>query len=81
VLDPKLVVTSAAAYATIQGYYNYCLPQSIEGILLEKIAGSKATVTDPGGGTPPAGGAAPLAAARSSASVPARMVTPKIILQ
>jgi hypothetical protein len=40
--------TSAAAYAAIQGYYNICLPQSIEGVLLEKIANSTATATDPG---------------------------------
>lgn len=40
---------SAAAYSTIEGFYSLCLPQSIEGILLEKIAGAPAVAAPTGG--------------------------------
>jgi hypothetical protein len=73
--------TSAAAYAAIQNYYNICLPQSIEGVLLEKIANSTATATDPGVPSRPT-----VRATRSEETfmrIPptARTVTPKMSLQ
>jgi hypothetical protein len=40
-------ITSAAqAYSALQNYYNICLPQSIEGIILEKVAASDTTSGD-----------------------------------
>jgi hypothetical protein len=72
--------TSAAAYAAIQNYYNICLPQSIEGVLLEKIAVSRAVATEPGTPPPaPRNAAAALAIVRS-APVP-QTVTPRMSLQ
>ena len=73
--------TSAAAYAAIQGYYNICLPQSIEGVLLEKIAGSTATATDPGV-VPKPTVVTTTSGTTTVKSVPAaRTVTPKMSLQ
>jgi hypothetical protein len=77
------VNTSAAAYAAIQNYYNICLPQSIEGVLLEHIATGTATATDPG--TPPQkkktiAGAAIVVGAGAPAPVP-RTINPKMSLQ
>jgi hypothetical protein len=74
------VNTSAAAYAAIQGYYNICLPQSIEGVLLEKIANSTATATDPG---VPAKPAVVTTSSGSKVQVlpAAKTVTPKMSLQ
>jgi hypothetical protein len=72
--------TSAAAYAAIQNYYNICLPQSIEGVLLEKIAGATATATDPG--VPPKPTVVVTKSGVTTRSVPAaRTVTPKMSLQ
>jgi hypothetical protein len=76
--------SSAAAYSAIQGYYNICLPQSIEGVLLEKIAGATATATDPGVPPKPA-----VVTTKSGATVTttvktapaAQTVTPKMSLQ
>lgn len=38
--NPSSVQTPEDAYNAIQNYYSYCLPQSIEGLLLQKIADS-----------------------------------------
>lgn len=43
--DLKKINSSAKAYNAIQNYYNICLPPSIEGAFLEKIADSKALPT------------------------------------
>jgi hypothetical protein len=73
--NQRQINSAAAAYNAIEGYYNLCLPQSIEGILLEKIAGSSAVASSPGG--PPTGPAAKaqgLAAnVRPVSSLPPRM--------
>jgi hypothetical protein len=72
--------TSAAAYAAIQNYYNICLPQSIEGVLLEHIATGTATATDPG--TPPPKKKVGVAAVVVGAPAPTpRTVNPKMSLQ
>jgi len=72
--------TSAAAYAAIQNYYNICLPQSIEGVLLEKIASSTATATDPGISPKPT-----VVTTKSGSTIKivpaAKSVTPKMSLQ
>jgi len=47
-LDPRSITTPALAYAAIQRYYNICLPESIEGALVETIASSSAIVPAPG---------------------------------
>jgi hypothetical protein len=74
------VTTSAAAYAAIQGYYNICLPESIEGVLLEKIATSKAVVADAGGTPkPPVVRGAVARATVRTFSAP-RTMTPKVFL-
>jgi hypothetical protein len=44
------IPTSASAYAAIQKYYQICLPESIEGALLQAVADTQAQTT-----TPPAG--------------------------
>jgi hypothetical protein len=74
------VNTSAAAYAAIQNYYNICLPQSIEGVLLEKIASSTATATDPGVTPKPAVGTTK-SGTTVNISPAAKTVTPKMSLQ
>lgn len=76
--------TSAAAYAAIQNYYNICLPQAIEGVLLEHIATGTATASDPG--TPPPKktsaktGAGVVTTVVTTTPTP-RTVTPKMSLQ
>jgi hypothetical protein len=39
------ITTPEKAYNAIQNYYSYCLPHSIEGLLLQKIADSNPVVT------------------------------------
>ena len=81
-VDPKSVISSAAAYSTIEGFYNLCLPQSIEGALLEKIAGSDAVVKEPGG--KPKAGNAPKAFSLNlnpRPAAPAATVRPRVSLQ
>jgi hypothetical protein len=73
--------TSAAAYAAIQNYYNICLPQSIEGVLLEKIATSTATATDPGVAPKPTVVTTPSGTTTVKSVPAARTVTPKMSLQ
>src|SRR5664279_2545598 len=67
----------AAANAAIQDYYNVCLPQSIEGVLLERIANSTAAATDPGVSAKPT-----VVTTKSGATVgilpAAKTVTPKM---
>jgi hypothetical protein len=45
------ITTADAAYSAIQGYYHICLPQSIEGTLLQAVANTTATASNPN--TPP----------------------------
>lgn len=73
------VDTSAAAYAAIQNYYNICLPQSIEGVLLEHIATGTATATDPAA-PPPKKTTAPAVVVGAPAPVP-NTVNPKMLLR
>jgi hypothetical protein len=65
-VKPADIKNAATAYSALQNYYNICLPQSIEGVVLERVAKSepvsgdkpKATVvttkvtTTPEGNTP-----------------------------
>lgn len=41
------ITSPETAYNAIQNYYSYCLPHSIEGLLLQKIADSTPSVTPP----------------------------------
>lgn len=50
----KNVNSAATAYNALQNYYNICLPQSIEGVILQKIATSDAVTSPPGTSSPPA---------------------------
>lgn len=52
IMSAQTIDTSAAAYDAIQGYYNLCLPQSIEGMLLDTIANSDVVADHPGGTKP-----------------------------
>ena len=55
--DPRNnVYSSASAYSAIQNYYNICLPESIEGTLLQAVADTTAKTTDPGKARTPANG-------------------------
>jgi hypothetical protein len=40
--DPSLINTPDQAYKVIQNYYNICLPQSIEGALLQAVSNTSA---------------------------------------
>jgi hypothetical protein len=40
--------SAASAYNAIQGFYHICLPQSIEGTLLQAVANTTAKTSDPG---------------------------------
>jgi hypothetical protein len=51
VVEP--IKTAAQAYGAIQTYYNICLPQSIEGVLLQAVADTKATPSSPSNTSPP----------------------------
>jgi hypothetical protein len=42
------ISTAAAAYSAIQNYYSLCLPQTIEGTLLQAVASTTAKTVDPG---------------------------------
>jgi hypothetical protein len=75
--NQRQINTSAAAYSAIQGYYNLCLPQSIEGVLLEKIAGPNAVATSPGGTK----GAAANSRGLESVARPVSNIPPRISLQ
>ena len=44
------IPTAASAYAAIQKYYQMCLPESIEGALLQAVADSNPTTTPPTNG-------------------------------
>jgi hypothetical protein len=43
----KPITTAEQAYSAIQNYYNICLPQSIEGVLLQAVADSSAKPSSP----------------------------------
>jgi hypothetical protein len=43
-LTPTSIASGDQAYSAIQHYYSICLPESIEGVLLEAVANSTATV-------------------------------------
>jgi hypothetical protein len=43
-LTPASITSSDQAYSAIQHYYSICLPESIEGVLLEAVASSSAKV-------------------------------------
>jgi len=73
--------TSASAYAAIQNYYNICLPQSIEGVLLEKIASATATATDPGVAPKPTVVTTKSGTTTIKTVPAAKTVTPKMSLQ
>jgi hypothetical protein len=47
-LGASSITTSDQAYSAIQNYYNICLPESIEGVLLEAVATSSAKTTPTG---------------------------------
>ena len=58
--DSKLgnkINTAHAAYNAIQNYYHICLPQSIEGTLLQAVANTAAKTSDPGKPVPSGTGA------------------------
>jgi len=40
--------SAASAYNAIRGFYHICLPQSIEGMLLQAVANTEAKTSDPG---------------------------------
>jgi len=42
------ISTAAAAFSAIQGYYNLCLPQTIDGTLLQAVASTSGKTVDPG---------------------------------
>jgi hypothetical protein len=49
----KPITTPAQAFSAIQTYYNICLPQSIEGVLLQAVADTKATPSSPSNSSSP----------------------------
>jgi len=60
------ITSGAQAYSALQNYYNICLPQSIEGVILEKVAKSDTTS---GGGAKPKAPAKPAAKTGDSNTV------------
>ena len=50
--NPGAIMTAEDAYNAIQSYYSYCLPHSIEGMLLQKIAESSPKTETPGAPAP-----------------------------
>jgi hypothetical protein len=65
-LKPQSITTSSQAYSALQNYYNICLPQSIEGVVLQKVAGAD---TSSDGGAKPKASAKPAAPAGTSGTV------------
>lgn len=55
-LGPDSITTPDQAYSAIQHYYTICLPESIEGVLLEAVANSSAKVKPSGSGKNGQGG-------------------------
>ena len=53
-LSKDAIVSAPQAYSALQNYYNICLPQSIEGVILQKVATSQTTSGDSGNGKPKA---------------------------
>jgi hypothetical protein len=49
----KPITTPEGAYSAIQNYYHICLPQSIEGILLQTVADSSAKSNNPSNNSTP----------------------------
>jgi hypothetical protein len=47
------IVTPHQAYSTIQNYYHICLPQSIEGVLLQAVADATAKPSSPSSSSTP----------------------------
>jgi hypothetical protein len=49
----KPITTPEEAYNAIQNYYHICLPQSIEGVLLQTVADSSAKSNNPSNNSTP----------------------------
>jgi hypothetical protein len=47
------IISPHQAYSAIQNYYHLCLPQAIEGVLLQAVADSTATSTSPSNSSTP----------------------------
>src|SRR3984957_3487660 len=47
------IISPHQAYSAIQNYYHLCLPQAIEGVLLQAVADSTATSTSPSSSSTP----------------------------
>lgn len=60
-LAPRSITSAAQAYSALQNYYNICLPQSIEGVILAKVATSDTTSGDKKPAAAPAAPAKPAA--------------------
>ena len=65
-LKPSSIMSAAQAYSALQNYYNICLPQSIEGVVLQKVATSDASSD---GGAKPKTPAKPAAKQGGSSTV------------
>jgi hypothetical protein len=75
-LKPGDIQTPADAYHAIRGYYAICLPETIEGTLLQQVAGGT-TKSDPPPKTPTGGAAGgPATAARAGMPAGPRNSTP-----